>query len=63
VTNEIHRLDAFRSTFDLLWRRGVRRRTVVSFRWFIVLHADEVSANLLHDEPDPTQPLRVHRAA
>jgi hypothetical protein len=36
-----------------------RRRPLVSFRRFVVLHAQCPDANSLHDEESSTQPLRV----
>ena len=39
-----------------------RRRTVVSFRRFVILHALHCDANALRAEDTTTQPLRVlHR--
>lgn len=36
-----------------------RRRALVSFRRFVILHAPQSNANALRSENAPTQPLRV----
>lgn len=39
--------------------RRFRRRTLVSFRRFVILNAQQANANALRPEDSTTQPLRV----